>query len=303
MTVVSLERVGRSPALARRFFDRVEPVHVVTYFAPECRAAFDALGYPGFWMSYFAARSAPLGTVPAEVVAATFYNFTLARVARALPAAWDIASPDTLLATRLDSAVAALRRAGVTDSESTRVAAELAATAAREAAWEGRPLYAANRALDWPDEPVARLWHAATLLREQRGDAHIAVLVSEGISGRESNVLHSAAGRVPRAAIMRVRDYDDDEWAEHVDAMRRRGWFDAAGDITESGRAAKQAIEDRTDELALRALDPLSDDDVEALFTALTPITRAVIAAGDIPLATPMGLGRDDLDDGSARLR
>lgn len=294
--------MGRSPSLARRFFDRLEPVHAVTYFAPESRAALDALGYRGFWAGYFAARSAPLGVVAPEVVTAVFYNFTPERVAKALPAAWDIAPPATLLTTRQESAVAALRRSGVTDSDATRTAAQLAAKAARTAPLDGRPLYAANRALEWPDEPLATLWHAVTLLREHRGDAHVAVLTSEGISGRECNVLHAAAGRVPREMIMRSRDYDDEQWAHHVDRLRQRGWLDADGELTQAGRDVKQTVEDRTDALALSALDALSDDEVASLFAVLTPITRAVVAAGDVPVATPMGLNRDDLDDDRANL-
>ncbi|MGV0812745.1 hypothetical protein ABQF34_12365 [Mycolicibacterium boenickei] len=294
--------MGRSPALARRFFDRLEPVHAVTYFAPESRAALAALDYPGFWMGYFAARSAPLGVVPAELVAATFYNFTTERVAKALPAAWDKASPAQLLQVRSDSAAAALRRSGVTDSEATRLAADLAAKAARTAPLGGRPLYAANRALPWPEDPIAKLWHAVTLLREQRGDAHIAVLVAEGISGRESNVLHAAAGRVPREMIMRSRDYDDEQWERYTDQLRSRGLLDGRGELTAAGHDIKQAIEERTDALALAALDALTDDEVTTLFAALTPITRQVVAAGDVPAATPMGLSRDNLDDDSARL-
>lgn len=294
--------MGRSPSLARRFFDRLEPVHAVTYFAPESRAALDALGYRGFWAGYFAARSAPLGVVAPEVVTAVFYNFTPERVAKALPAAWDIAPPATLLTTRQESAVAALRRSGITDSDATRTAAQLAAKAARTAPLDGRPLYAANRALESPDEPLATLWHAVTLLREHRGDAHVAVLTSEGISGRECNVLHAAAGRVPREMIMRSRDYDDEQWAHHVDRLRQRGWLDADGELTQAGRDVKQTVEDRTDALALSALDALSDDEVASLFAVLTPITRAVVAAGDVPVATPMGLNRDDLDDDRANL-
>lgn len=294
--------MGRSPSLARRFFDRLEPVHAVTYFAPESRAALDALGYRGFWAGYFAARSAPLGVVAPEVVTAVFYNFTPERVAKALPAAWDIAPPATLLTTRQESAVAALRRSGVTDSDATRTAAQLAAKAARTAPLDGRPLYAANRALEWPDEPLATLWHAVTLLREHRGDAHVAVLTSEGISGRECNVLHAAAGRVPREMIMRSRDYDEEQWAHHVDRLRQRGWLDADGELTQAGRDVKQTVEDRTDALALSALDALSDDEVASLFAVLTPITRTVVAAGDVPVATPMGLNRDDLDDDRANL-
>ena len=294
--------VDRGPGLSRRFFHRFEPVHAVTYFAPEARAALDGLGYRGFWMGYFAARSAPLGRVPAEVVTATFYNFAPERVAKAMTGAWAVAGPDSALLARHESAVAALRRYGVDDCESVRTAAELAGRAAKHAGVDGRPLFAANRALPWPDEPVLALWHALTLLREHRGDAHVAVLIAEGISGRESNVLHTAAGRVPREYMMRARDYDDDSWREHEIALAARGLLDDEGALTASGTDLKNHIESSTDRLALRALDALDDDDVEKLFAALTPITRQVIAGGDIPAMTPMGLSRDDLDDASARL-
>lgn len=294
--------MDRQPILARRFFDRLEPVHAVTYFAPEARAALDGLGFRGFWMGYFAARSAPLGVVPAEVVTAAFYNFAPHRVAKALPAAWDFASPADALRVRRESAVEALRRYGVGDGDDVRTAADLAEKAARHAALDARPLFAANSALDWPDDPVAKLWHAVTLLREQRGDGHLAVLASSGVSGRESNVLHAAAGRVPRAFIMRSRDYDDDEWAHIRQRLARRGLLDDNGEFTDAGRGLKQHIEDTTDALALRVLDVLDDDEVETLFRCLTPITRKVVAGGDVPAATPMGLSRDDLDDDSAGL-
>ena len=252
-------------------------------------------------MGYFAARSAPFGVVPTEVVTAAFYNFAPDRVAKALPAAWEIASPADALRAREQSAVAALRRYGVGDDDELSTAAELAAKAARSAALDGRPLFAANLALDWPEEPVAKLWHAVTLLREQRGDGHVAVLSSQGISGRECNVLHAAADRVPKEMIMRSRDYDDEQWAFYRDRLVRRGLLD--GDVlTAAGRELKQRIEDTTDALALGALDALDDDEVEALFRSLTPITRNVVAAGDVPAATPMGLNRNDLDNNSAHL-
>lgn len=276
-------------------------MHAVTYFAPEARAALDGLGYKGFWMGYFAARSAPFGVVPPEVVSAAFYNFAPQRVAKALPAAWDVAPPSAALRARLESAVAALRRYGVGDGDDVYTAAELAAKAARTAPIDGRALFAANRALEWPDEPLAKLWHATTLLREQRGDGHVAVLTTLGVSGRACNVLHAAAGRVPKEMIMRSRDYDDQQWRGYQDELARRGLLDGE-DLTDSGRALKQEVEHSTDRLALSALDALDDGEVEALFRALTPITRKVVAAGDLPAATPMGLSRDDLDDDSARL-
>ena len=292
----------REPELARRFFDRFEPVHGVTYFAPEARAALDGLGYLGYWMGYFAARSAPLGTVPPEVVTAVFYNFAPERVAKALPAAWQIAGPEAALRARQDSAVAALRRYGLDADENVGLAAELAGRAAREAPLDGRPLFAANRALPWPADPLAALWHAATLLREQRGDAHVAVLTAEGVSGRESNVLQAATGGVPREYIARTRDYDEAAWRHHEQRLAERGLLNDDGSPTVAGRELKDRIESRTDALSLSALDALSDDEVETLFQALTPITRAVIAGGDVPIITPMNLRRDELQNDSAHV-
>ncbi|MGD1256102.1 SCO6745 family protein [Mycobacterium seoulense] len=292
----------REPVLARRFFDRYEPVHAVTYFAPEARAALDGLGYRGFWMGYFAARSAPLGMVPREVVTAIFYNFAPERVAKALPAAWQVAGPDAALHARQESAVAALRRYGLNTDENVRVAAELAGRAARQAPLDGRPLFAANLALPWPEDPLAALWHATTLLREHRGDAHVAVLAAAGVSGRESNVLHAAAGGVPREYIARTRDYDEAAWRHHEQRLAERGLLHDDGSLTTAGRELKDHIERSTDALSLSALDALGDQEVETLFRALTPITRAVVAGGDVPDLTPMSLRRDELHDDGAHL-
>lgn len=280
-------------------FDRLEPVHAVTYFAPESRAALADLGYRGFWTGYFAARSAPLGQVPPEVVTALFYNFSPRQVHKALPAAWEIATPAAVVTARQDAAVAALRRYGITDDETVRSAAELAEVAARSAPLHGRALFAANAALPWPDEPVAKLWHATTLLREQRGDGHVAVLAARGISGRACNVLHAVAGRVPREMIAPSRDYDEQAWQEQLDELTTRGLVDAGGSLTADGAALKAQIEEDTDRLASGAFDALDDRQLAALFAALTPLTRLVVAGGDIPAATPMGLNRDELDDDS----
>ncbi|AKK30543.1 hypothetical protein [Mycobacterium sp. EPa45] len=295
--------MSRTPALARRFFDRYEPIHGITYFAPVVRSAFDAMGFLGFWRGYFAGRAAPLGQVPVEIVTAIFYNFAAERVGKAIPAIWDIATPAEMVRARQDTAVTALRGYGLSDDTPGVVeAAELAGSAARGAPLDGRPLFAANLALPWPDSPLAALWHAATLLREHRGDAHVAVLVSEGISGRESNVFHVGAGAVPADFIKRSRDYSDDEWDSCVRSLGERGLLTPTGTLTEAGRALKQHIELRTDTLALSALAALDDAAVERLFQAITPITRQVIAGGDLPAATPMALRRDELDDDSAGL-
>jgi hypothetical protein len=292
----------REPKLARRFLDRFEPIHGVTYFAPEVREALDGLGYKGYWMGYFATRSAPLGTVPPEVVTAVFYNFAPSRVAKALPAAWAIAGPEEALRVRQDTAVAVLRRYGLEADENVTTAAELLGKAAREAPLCGRPLFAANRALPWPDEPIAALWHACTLLREQRGDTHTAVLSAAGVTGRECNVLHSASGAIPREYIARTRDYDDEEWALRERQLAARGLLDDKGALSDAGQQLKDHVESTTDARSLSVLDALSDDEVETLFQAITPITRTVVAGGDVPAMTPMALRRNELDDDSAHL-
>lgn len=295
--------MSRTPQTARRLFDRFEPVHAVTYFTPEARGAYDDAGFRGFWMGYFAARSAPLGVVPAEVVTAVFYNFSQVHVARALPSAWQFGSPADALRARETSAVAALRRIGVLADDAAATAAALLEKAARTAPVDGRPVFAANLALPWPDDPVAKLWHATTLLREQRGDAHVALLVAAGVSGRDSNVLHCVSDRVPRDFIMRSRQYDDDEWSACTERLATRGLLDEHGTLTPAGVELKAHLEDGTDRLALTAFDALDDDELELLFRTLTPLTRKVVAGGDIPAATPMGLSRDELDDDSANLR
>lgn len=283
----------RTPELARRLFDRFEPIHALTYFAPEVRAALDGVGYHGFWMGYFAARSAPLGAVPPEVVTALFYNFAHARVAKSLPAAWNIAAPSVALQARLDSAVAALARCGVVADENVSTAVQLALRAVRVTPVDGRALFAANLAVAVPADPVAALWHACTLLREHRGDGHVAALVAAGISGRDANVFHTAASAVSAEFMKRARHYDDAEWSACEGSLADRGLLDRSGALTSAGRELKDHLETTTDALSLGAFDGLDDDELAALFSALTPVARRVIAGGDLPAATPMSVRLD----------
>lgn len=283
----------RTPELARKFYDRFEPIHAITYFAPEVREALDGLGYRGFWMGYFAARSAPFGPVPPHVVTATFYNFAHARVAKSLPAAWEIAGPQLALRTRQDSAAAVLRRCGLDDDENVNTAAQLAIRAAQRTPVHARPLFAANVALAVPSDPVAALWHATTLLREHRGDGHISVLAAARISGRESNVLHAAANPLPREYVKQIRHYDDAEWSACEQSLADRGLLAADGSLTPAGRDLKTDVEATTDQFALRIFDELDDAELQALFGALTPLARLVNAAGDVPTTTPMSVRRD----------
>ena len=181
--------------IARRAKSALEVIHSMIYFAPEAEEGFAALGLERGRMSYYAGRSAAMGPVGPGVVAATFYNFNSESVAKHIPRAWSIASPSAVLEARFRAADAALRRM-LDDVASPAVtgAAELAREASLACGPEGKPLFAAHADLDWPDEPHLRLWHAVTLLREFRGDAHIAALQHADLSGLQALALHSATG-------------------------------------------------------------------------------------------------------------
>jgi Helix-turn-helix family len=284
--------MSRDPSVARKLWQRLELVHAVTYFAPEAIGALRDVGYRGFWMGYFAGRAAPLGAAGPQVVGALFYNFAPSRVSRALPDAWGFAPPEAALAARLQGSVAALRRSfgAAAGGRDVGAAAELAARAASSAPPDGRALYAANRGLPWPDEPLAVLWHAATLLREHRGDGHVATLTAAGLSGREANVVQAAAGITPRHVLTTARDYDDVEWEALVSELARRGVLTVDGKLTPVGEGLKADIERRTDVIALSAYEVLDGDEIERLTAALTPLARAVLDSGDVPALTPIGV-------------
>jgi hypothetical protein len=268
---------------ARRLFRLVEPIHLVTYFADEPTEALLALGLRNYWDGYFAGRAAPLGKVPAEVVHALFYNFAEGEAARHIPRVWDTVTPDAALAARERGSVSALRRilGDLADSPGLARAADLAARAATGAPTEGRVMYAALRALPVPDEPLARLWHAATLLREHRGDGHVAALVSEGIGGTEAHVLHALAeGIYPAESFGRIHHLPAARLAAVMDGLRGRGLLDADGRLTDAGRETKARIESLTDELAAPPYDSLEPRDLDRLVADLEPVTAVLDAAG-----------------------
>ena len=281
----------RDAQIARRIWSRLEPIHAVTYFSPDARAALSSAGYKGFWMGYFAGRAAPMGPVGPEVVLATFYNFSIPHVSRAIPDAWSFAPPNAALDARQRGAAAALQRAFADNdlAETVETAAVLAGAAAQAAPLEGRALFAANRALPWPEEPTAALWHACTLLREHRGDGHVAALAAARIGGREANVLQTAAGVVPREVFGVARHYDTAEWDNVSARLIDRGLVGHDGKLTAHGKDVKDDVEDRTDRMALTAYDTLDDKQLRQLLDALAPLSRAVIATGDIPEVTPVG--------------
>lgn len=277
------------PAPARRLWHAAEPLHAVVYFAPEtARAARDA-GLKGFWMGYFAGRAAPMGAVAPAVVAAAFFGFHPAMVARAVPDAWSFCPPEQILRTRMAAVAAALRRT-LEPAHDVQEAAALARDACAELDCAGRPLAGAWAAVPWSGAPLEDLWLACTILREHRGDGHVAALVDAGLGGCHAHVLAAATSATPREALQPHRGWSDEDWTAAQEALRRRGWLDATGAATAAGLQARERIERRTDELALAPLVRLGDQRGAALLSALTPLARTVRTAGEIPFPNPMGL-------------
>ena len=277
---------------ARRAWRVTEPLHAMIYFVPEAPQRYAALGIDPA-AGYFASRGAVFGAIGAGPVIATFYNFNPDLVRRALPAAWATATPAAVLSARLEAADAALRR-GLGDAVESPEMAEAAALARRAAEsaaafTPGRPLYAAFAELPWPGPAHLQLFHAQTLLREFRGDGHVAALMLAGLSGLEALVLHVASGGADGRFLRVTRGWSRAQWAAALDGLRERGLAEGDGDapaLTAAGRDLRAGIEETTDRLAEPAYEVLGEDGRVRLAELTRPLSRAVVRAGMLDPAT-----------------
>ena len=274
-----------TPAMARRCFRKAEPIHAVIYFTPHRAECYAKTGITHQRMAYFASRAAAMGAVPAETVIATFFNFNPELVRRAIPAAWQITTPAEVLAARLEAADRSLRQAWGTDVDSAAVreAADLARRAAEHAASrpQGRPLFASHAALPWPQIPHLVLWHAQTLLREFRGDGHIALLLTEGLDGLGALITHAATGSISAEALRTSRAWSEEDWAAGEARVRAQGWLEPGPRLalSDDGTRRRQSIEDRTDELAAFPYEAIGAAGCNRLAALAAPLSAAVTAA------------------------
>jgi hypothetical protein len=275
------------PVVARKMWRTLEPYHGMIYFTPRAAEAYAELGVTGR-AGYFASRAAPMGAVSAEVVVATFFNFHPELVGRAIPGAWELTTPAAIVEARFaaaDRALTELLGAEVVGSTEMREAAEAAQRAADACTAEGRPLYAGHTGLDWPTAPHMVLWHAVTLLREFRGDGHVAALLVADVDGCEALVSHAAAaagdgGTVTAQVLKLSRAWPDDEWRAAEERLRSRGWIGGDGRFTEKGAAAREQIEAATDERAMAPWKALGQDAADRLRARVRPWSRTISASG-----------------------
>jgi hypothetical protein len=266
----------------------LDPLHATVYFAPEANEKFGELGME-FRMHYFASRAAPMGAVAANVVAATFYNFNPQLVASVIPAAWELAAPATVTRARYEIVSTVLPR--VLGDELTRSpqlirAAELLRRVAESVPnTDGRPLYAGHAELPWPDTPHVQLWHAITLLREYRGDGHIAALMTNGLSGLDALITHTATGIGFNADFARrSRGWSRDQWEAGTGHLTSLGILSSDGELTPAGMDLRSAVEDLTDELGYPPWRTLPADQADELVSLAELIRQAVQASGLFPV-------------------
>ncbi len=272
-----------SSDLARSTWRTLEPIHGAIYFVPEAADEYAAGGLTEPRRGYFASRAAPMGAVAAEVVTATFYNFDPGLVTASISGVWDVVTPtqmvdarwravDRMLRARLlDDVDASERGRGV---ELIRVAAD----AACERPF-GRPLFAGHASRDWPDDAHLQLWLAQTLLREYRGDGHIAAFVEADLDGCEARVLLGSSCEVPSKALRVTRQRTDDDWSAATERLQVRGWLDQDGELTDAGRAGRASIEAMTDRLAAMPYAALGADRCDELRTLARPWSRVMAEA------------------------
>lgn len=261
----------------------LEPYHSAIYFVPESPEEMAAEGIDDLWRGYFASRSAPMGPVAASVVVATFFNFEPTFVHASVDGVWDGVTPERVLAARLRAADRMIRRflgdaVGSDDMAEAAGHARIAAETAIQHV-EGRPLFAGHASLPWPDDAHLVLWHAQTLLREFRGDGHVALLAAEGLSGCEALITHAASGVIGADGLKATRRWSDEQWAAAQESLRARGWLDGAGEFTADGRSARERIERRTDELAVAPYAALGEERCDRLRQLVRPWSKVMVAA------------------------
>jgi hypothetical protein len=278
---------------ARRLWEAVEPLHAIVYFLPGPADALKAIGLRGFWMTYFAGRFAPLGPIGPGPATAMAFGFAHRMVARSLPDAWAYAAPEACLAARVAAAAGELRR-GLAEIDPAVLAEldDLLGVAAGGCRCEGRPLAAAWRAVPPPDDRLARIWLRATIVREHRGDGHVAAAVALGLGGLDTTLTLVGTGDLPRDVIQPHRGWTDDEWDAAHERLRERGVLDGDGRLTPTGTALRRELEDDTDRLAAGPVEALGPAATERLVELAVPLARQLVDAGTVPVPNPVGAPR-----------
>jgi len=238
-------------SVARQMWESVERYHQLCYWAPEVREEGTSAGLKGFWMNYFATRAAPLGAVSPETVESLFFYYSPSRIGRAIPDAWDYATPEEILAARYRGMDQAIQRelGSLVEGEEVIRALQITRDVIDEIDGTGRTLYAGWNSLPWPEPPHLALWHGCTVLREHRSGSHLIALASEGLDGPQSVITQVAVDEAPAEWIQHEAGWADEAVQEAKTRLRGKGWLDADDRATPQCYEGRTRIEDITDRL------------------------------------------------------
>jgi Helix-turn-helix family len=265
--------------LSRRAWGDLEVLHLVGYFAPEVTKEYVDLGLDAR-LAYFPARSAAFGATGPGLTVATFYVFAPWLAEAVLPSVWQSVTPARMVEARRAGIAATLDRAlGKPDvGEALAIAREVCEGLTPQ----GRPIFAAHAELPWPDDDLLGLWHAATLVREHRGDGHISVLQHVGLDPVEATVLGGLYSS-STSFLRKTRGWTEEEYDAATTRLRERGWLDAEGQFTDDGRFHRQRVEDDTDRLALEGWAAVGSERTARLHDLVKPLREQIIESGLLP--------------------
>jgi hypothetical protein len=266
---------------ARRLRNLVEPIAAGVYFAPEAQQRYEALGL-NYFEGYFCSRGACLGKAPWSVITAAFGAFKPAVVERAVTGGWSKTDPEPMLAARRDGAIDQLNRLVGEPGPDVKQATEILFSLTDGLDPSGRMLYAGLSVLPVPDDPMGRLWRAADLVREHRGDGHIAAWISRTDSC-EVTVLTELTWGLPPGAYVFTRGWNTEEVDAARARLQERGLLDGDGQLTEAGRAFRAEIEHATDLAEREVIDRLGDR-ADELFSLIQPIAKTIVEGGGYPV-------------------
>jgi hypothetical protein len=266
--------------LARRLGSVLEPVTGQVYFSPECHANYVALGFAASAANangvalpdgpaYFTSRGSVMGQVPGELVAAAFGVFNPEVVIPFVTMGWTKTDAATICAARDDGAIGQLRRLLGDQPDGLDRVNELLDRAVATLRPEGRALYSGLRSLAMPDTALGAMWRKGDMLREFRGDSHIAAWISAGVDATEIGLMSELYWGLPMRSYSRTRAWTSDQFDAAHERLMSRGLVDDT-DLTDAGRAFREEIEVATDVQMRPAIEALGDD-IDELFTLMQP--------------------------------
>jgi len=286
---------------ARSLAGALEPVAGQVYFSPECHSAYQALGFgpsPGEFggvagpdgAAYFSSRGSVMGQVPGEVIAAAFGVFNPAVVIPLVRRGWELTDAATICEARDEGGVGQLRRILGERPDGVERANELLERAVDPLKPAGKPLYAGLVSLGVPSDPLAAAWRRADLLREYRGDAHVAAWTAAGLDGTEIGLLTEPYWGLPLRTYIRSRSWTEPELDGAEARLTQRGLL-AEGTLTAAGRSFREEVEAATDAQCAPIIGALGDD-LEELLGILRPWGAAIREAKGYPAAGPHDIAR-----------